>query len=70
MNDLKILSSTLADIYLQQGYIEKAVEIYERLARKDPRNTFYRQRLESIKSDLKSKQQVPAFKRLLNKKLW
>jgi hypothetical protein len=70
MNDRKILSATLADIYLQQGYIEKAVEIYERLARRDPRNTFYRQRLESIKNDLKSKQQGPAFKRLLNKKLW
>jgi hypothetical protein len=70
MNDLKILTATLADIYLQQGHIERAVEIYEKLARKDPRNSFYRQRLESIKGDLKSKQQVPAFKRILNKKLW
>ena len=70
MENNGIVTATLADIYLEQGYLEKAVEIYEKLARREPENTFYKQRLSSLKKDLKEKQKGPAFKRLLKKKLW
>ena len=70
MEERRILSSTLADIYLQQGYTEKAVEIYEMLAKRDPQNTFYRQRLSSIRKDVREKQKGSSFKRILSKKLW
>jgi hypothetical protein len=70
MYEGKIVSATLADIYLQQGYIEKAVELYEVLLKKDPGNAFYRQRLSSIKNEVLAKQKIPAYKRILNKKLW
>jgi hypothetical protein len=70
MEDRKIMTATLADIYLEQGCLEKAVEIYEKLAKKEPENTFYKQRLSSLKKELKEKQKGPAFKRILKKKLW
>jgi tetratricopeptide (TPR) repeat protein len=70
MENNGIVTATLADIYLEQGYLEKAVEIYEKLARREPENIFYKQRLSSLKKDLKEKQKGPAFKRLLKKKLW
>jgi hypothetical protein len=70
MDNAKIITATLADIYLEQGCLEKAVEIYEKLTRKEPENNFYRQRLSSLKKDLKEKHKGPAFKRILNKKLW
>lgn len=66
----KIISASLADVYLQQGHIEKAIEVYQALMKRDPENTFYRQRLSSIRKDLKAKQQIPAFRKLLKKKLW
>lgn len=66
----KILSPTLADIYLQQGHYEKAIEIYEKLSRKDSGNVFFKQRLASIKNELKEKSKIPAYQRILKKKLW
>ncbi len=66
----KILSKTLADIYLDQGYIEKAIDIYEKLSRREPENTLYKQRLSSLKNELKEKNKTPAFKKFLQKKLW
>ncbi len=69
-NSNKIISATLADIYLEQGCLDKAIEIYEKLVRKEPNNSFYKQRLSSLKKDLKEKQKGPSFKRLLKKKLW
>lgn len=51
----KILSKTLADIYLEQGHIEEAIEIYEKLSKRFPKDEFYRQRLSSLKVELKEK---------------
>ncbi|MDR2018458.1 MAG: hypothetical protein LBQ00_06285 [Syntrophobacterales bacterium] len=67
MDDKKIITATLADIYLDQGCIEKAIEIYEKLTRKDPGNSFYKMRLGSLKKDLKGKQKGSILKRLLKK---
>ncbi|MCX5818121.1 MAG: tetratricopeptide repeat protein [Proteobacteria bacterium] len=66
----KILSKTLADIYLEQGYIEKAIEIYEKLSKREPEDTFYKQRLSSLKKELKEKGKPQGFKKILQKKLW
>ncbi|MCX5813063.1 MAG: hypothetical protein NT178_11030 [Proteobacteria bacterium] len=66
----KILSPTLADIYLEQGYIEKAIELYERLFKREPENEFYRKRIIALKRELKERRSLPGFKRILRKKLW
>ncbi|MGD0230501.1 MAG: hypothetical protein ABSC19_09090 [Syntrophorhabdales bacterium] len=42
---LRILSSTLAEIYMRQGYFDRAREIYEKLLLKDGENIMYRSRL-------------------------
>lgn len=66
----KILSATLADIYLQQGHIERAIEVYEKLFKREPENEFYRKRISALKRELKEKNKTPIFKKILTKKLW
>ncbi len=48
---VKILSSTLAEIYMRQGHFDKAREIYERLLSKDEANHFYRRRLALLSTE-------------------
>jgi tetratricopeptide (TPR) repeat protein len=48
-----IVSATLAEIYLEQGYPEKAIAIYSQLLLKDPGNVTYKAKLASIKKTLK-----------------
>jgi hypothetical protein len=48
---LKILSSTLAEIYVRQGHFERAREIYEKLLLKDRSNSLYRSRLVLLSQD-------------------
>ena len=45
----EIVTQTLAEIYASQGYLERAVEIYERLRRGDSENPFFRERLSELK---------------------
>jgi pentatricopeptide repeat protein len=66
----KILSPTLADIYLEQGHIEKAIELYERLLKREPENDFYRKRIVALKRELKERHSLQGFQRILKKKLW
>jgi hypothetical protein len=70
MENKRFISATLADVYLDQGYIETSIEIYEKLAKKEPENNFYRQRISSLKKELKEKQKTPSLRRFLKKKLW
>ena len=42
---LRILSSTLAEIYVRQGHFDKAREVYEKLLLRDGENVLYRRRL-------------------------
>jgi pilus assembly protein FimV len=70
MNNDKILSATLADIYLQQGHVERAIEIYTKLAKREPENDFFRKRLVAIKKDLKERSKPGSVRNLLKKKLW
>lgn len=66
-----IASVTLAEIYLEQGHIERSVEIYAELARKEPRNEAYRKRLAGLRKEWKTAQKKPgALRRALGKKLW
>jgi pentatricopeptide repeat protein len=64
---LKILSSTLAEIYVRQGHFEKAREIYEKLLSKDRGNSFYRSRLVLLSKDSPGIRRLKALSVLLNK---
>ncbi|MCX8023220.1 MAG: tetratricopeptide repeat protein [Syntrophorhabdaceae bacterium] len=70
LKDSKILSPTLADIYLQQGHIDKAIEIYDRLLKRDPENEFLKKRVTALKKEIKEINKKSGFKKLLTKKLW
>ncbi|MBP8625868.1 MAG: tetratricopeptide repeat protein [Syntrophorhabdales bacterium] len=70
MDEKRIITATLADIYLQQGHLEKALEIYERLVRREPDNEFYKKRCNALKKELKEKYNTYSLKKILMKKIW
>jgi tetratricopeptide (TPR) repeat protein len=45
-------TKTLAEIYLKQGHLQEAYEIYKALAEKDPFDTEIRKRLEELREKL------------------
>jgi pentatricopeptide repeat protein len=55
---LRILSSTLAEIYMRQGHFDKAREVYEKLLLRDGENALYRRRLSLLSEE------TPGAKRL------
>ena len=50
-NKFTVLSTTLAEIYVRQGHVEKAKRVYEKLLAKDRSNSLYRERLLSLSKD-------------------
>ncbi|HOJ71448.1 MAG TPA: tetratricopeptide repeat protein [Syntrophorhabdaceae bacterium] len=70
MDDKRIITATLADIYLQQGHLEKALEIYEKLVRKEPDNDFYKKRCHALRKELKEKYNTGSLRKILMKKIW
>lgn len=49
-----IVTRTLAELYLQQGYIEPALEIYRQLAEQEPDDRGLQARIEEISTDVES----------------
>ena len=47
-----LLSSTLADLYLEQGLPEKALDIYQQLSRQNPDDLTLRRRLKEVEEQL------------------
>lgn len=53
--DESLNTSTLAEIYFEQGHYDKAIDIYQDLARKEPENESIRKRLEEIETAYRNK---------------
>jgi cellulose synthase operon protein C len=51
--DMKIVTSTLGEIYAAQGQFEKAIEVYEALLEKSPKETRYKDKIADLKKRLK-----------------
>lgn len=47
-----VATKTLAEIYLQQGHLQKAYEIYKTLAEKDPFDQEIQKRVEELREKL------------------
>jgi hypothetical protein len=48
----RIQTKTLAEIYLQQGYLQEAYEIYKTLAEKDPGDPELQERVKELREKL------------------
>ena len=48
----QMTTKTLAEIYLQQGHLQEAYEMYEALAEKDPFDAEIQERLEELREKL------------------
>ncbi len=64
---LRILSSTLAEIYLRQGHFDKAREVYEKLILKDGENVQYRRRFSLLSEESPSTKRLKLLSRVLRK---
>jgi len=47
-----IYTETLARLYLKQGFVERALAIYRRLAQEQPQNDAFQERIRSLEHDL------------------
>jgi pentatricopeptide repeat protein len=67
MEKLKILTSTLAEIYIRQGHLDKAKEVYERLLSRDSENTLYKGRMSLLEHDTPDRKRLRALTQLLKR---
>ena len=67
MEKLKILTSTLAEIYIRQGHLDKAKEVYEKLLSRDSENTLYRGRISLLERDTPGRKQLRTLTQLLKR---
>jgi len=49
----RLITKTLAEIYLRQGYFQEAYEIFKALSEKDPSNKEVQERLRGLSEKLK-----------------
>jgi pentatricopeptide repeat protein len=64
---LRILSSTLAEIYMRQGHFDKAREVYEQLLMRDGENHLYRKRLSFLSEESPGAKKLRLLCRILRK---
>jgi hypothetical protein len=67
MEKLKILSSTLAELYIKQGNYDRAQDVYERLLADDANNIFFRSRLALLRKETPNKDRLRLLTRLLKR---
>ncbi len=67
MEKLKILTSTLAEIYIRQGHLDKAKEVYERLLSRDKENTLYKGRVSLLEQDTPDRKRLRLLTQILKR---
>ncbi|HME42913.1 MAG TPA: hypothetical protein VKF36_07515 [Syntrophorhabdales bacterium] len=67
MEKLKILTSTLAEIYIRQGHLDKAKEVYERLLSRDKANTLYKGRVSLLEQDTPDRKRLRLLTQILKR---
>jgi len=67
MEKLKILTSTLAEIYIRQGHLDKAREVYEKLLARDSENVQYRGMISLLQRDTPDRKRLRALTKLLKR---
>lgn len=67
MEKLRILSSTLAELYIKQGLFDRALDVYEQLLANDANNIFFRSRLALLRQETPNKDRLRLLTRLLKR---
>jgi pentatricopeptide repeat protein len=67
MEKLKILTSTLAEIYIRQGHLDKAKEVYEKLLSRDSGNALYKGRVSLLEQDAPERKRLRALTQILKR---
>jgi pentatricopeptide repeat protein len=67
MEKLKILTSTLAEIYIRQGHLDKAREVYKKLLSRDSENTLYKGRISLLERDTPERKRLRMLTRILKR---
>jgi predicted Zn-dependent protease len=67
MEKLKILTSTLAEIYIRQGHLDKAKEVYAKLLYRDSENVLYRGRVTLLEHATPERKRLRMLTRLLKR---
>jgi pentatricopeptide repeat protein len=67
MEKLRILTSTLAEIYIRQGHFDKAKEVYEKLLSRDSGNILYQGRVSLLEHDTPERKRLRALTQLLKR---
>ena len=67
MEKLKILTSTLAEIYLRQGHLDKAKDVYEKLLSRDSENALYKGRVSLLEQDTPERKRLRALTQILKR---
>ena len=61
------MTSTLAEIYLRQGHLDKAKEVYEKLLSKDLENVAYKGRVTFLQHDTPERKRLRVLTELLKR---
>jgi hypothetical protein len=64
---LEILSATLAEIYMRQGHLAKAKDVYGKLLAREPDNLLYKTRLALLSQETEGRRRLNKLASLLKK---
>ena len=67
MEKLRILTSTLAEIYIRQGHLDKAKEVYEGLLSRDSGNPLYTGRISLLEHDTPDRKRLRTLTQILKR---
>lgn len=59
-------TDTLAEIYAQQGHLDKAISIYQKILAREPENTTAREKFDVLRKQVEQKRKAMSRKRVIN----
>jgi tetratricopeptide (TPR) repeat protein len=62
-----IQTDTLAEIYLKQGHLEKALSIYQEILTREPGNTDVQKKYETLQERLEVQRKAASYQRTMHK---
>jgi tetratricopeptide (TPR) repeat protein len=61
-----IKTDTLAEIYIKQGHLDRALSVYQEIVAREPENTAIREKYEALKNRIEEEEKVASAKKALH----